>query len=129
MAQVKIFGLRASLAANRERWSALLHAALVGTLGLPADKTFQRFFPMDPEDFVHPADRTDAYTIVEISMFEGRSPETVKSLVKRIMADAQAVLALSANDIEITVFESPRHCWGIRGKTGDELALAYKVDV
>ncbi|HKP97257.1 MAG TPA: tautomerase family protein [Fibrobacteria bacterium] len=129
MAQVKIYGLRESLAATRAQWSGLIHAALVETLGLPEDKKFQRFIPLDPGDFIHPADRTDAYTIVEISLFEGRSPGAIKSLLKRIMADAQTALGLSAHDIEITVFESPRHCWGIRGKTGDELALAYKVDV
>ena len=45
------------------------------------------------------------------------------------MADPRTSLNLGANDIEITVFETPKHCWGIRGKTGDELALSYKVEV
>jgi hypothetical protein len=45
------------------------------------------------------------------------------------MAEAGAALGISANDVEITVFESPRHCWGIRGKTGDELPLTYRVEV
>jgi len=129
MAQVKVYGLRTALSANRDRWSALIHAALVDTLALPPEKKFQRFLPLEPEDFLYPADRSPDYTIIEISMFAGRSQEAVKALVKRIMADAQASLGLSAPDIEITVTETPRHCWGIRGKTGDELALAYKVDV
>lgn len=129
MAQVKVYGIREILEGTRAKWSALIHAALVETLQLPAEKRFQRFLPLDAEDFLFPPDRTIAYTIIEISMFEGRSREAVKSLVKKIMADAQAVLGISANDVEITVSESPRHCWGIRGKTGDELALSYKVEV
>jgi phenylpyruvate tautomerase PptA (4-oxalocrotonate tautomerase family) len=121
--------LRETLAGARSEWSRILHAALVETLGLPPEKKFQRFIGLEAADFLYPADRTNAYTIIEISMFEGRSPEAIKALLKRIMADAQATLNMGANDIEITVTETPKHCWGIRGKTGDELALTYKVDV
>lgn len=129
MAQVKVYGLRETLAGTRPEWSRLIHAALVETLGLPPEKKFQRFIGLDAADFVYPADRSKAYTIIEISMFAGRAPETIKALLKRIMGEAQASLNVGANDIEITVLESPKHCWGIRGRTGDELALSYKVDV
>jgi hypothetical protein len=129
MAQVKVYGLRDTLKAAREHWSRIIHNALVETLGLPPEKKFQRFFGLDAEDFLFPADRTYAYTIIEIAMFAGRSPDAVKALIKKIMADAQASLNIAANDIEITVTETPKHCWGIRGKTGDELALSYKVEV
>jgi hypothetical protein len=129
MAQVKIYGLREVLSPNRSRWSDLVQDALVATLGLPKEKRFQRFIPLDREDFIHPDDRSTAYTIIEISLFEGRSPEALKSLLNKLMADAQAVFGIHPNDLEITLYESPKRCWGIRGKTGDELALAYKVDV
>lgn len=129
MAQVKVYGLKENLAECREELSEIIHGSLVTVLGLPAGKKFQRFFPMDPGDFVFPSDRTSAYTIVEISMFEGRSTEKLKSLIQDIMKEAARRLHLHPNDLEITVFQSPKHCWGIRGKTGDELALGYKVDV
>jgi hypothetical protein len=129
MAQVKIYGQREILAPNRSRWSDLIQEALTAALGLPQEKRFQRFFPMDAGDFIHPADRSPAYTIIEISLFEGRSPEALKTLLRKLMADAQAAFGIHPNDLEITLFESPKRCWGIRGKTGDELALAYKVDV
>ena len=35
----------------------------------------------------------------------------------------------SPQDIEITIFETPRHNWGIRGLPGDELTLTYNVNV
>jgi phenylpyruvate tautomerase PptA (4-oxalocrotonate tautomerase family) len=31
-------------------------------------------------------------------------------------------------DVEITIHESPKENWGIRGKPGDELSLSYKVE-
>lgn len=128
MAQVKVYGRRDILAANRARWSDLIQEALVATLGLPREKRFQRFLPLEPGDFIHPADRSPAYTLIEISLFEGRSPESLKALLRKLMADAQAVFGLHPNDIEITLFETPRRCWGIRGRTGDELELGYKVE-
>lgn len=36
---------------------------------------------------------------------------------------------ISVNDVEITIFETPKENWGIRGLPGDELALNYKVEV
>lgn len=129
MAQVKVYGSRGILVPNRARWSDLIQDALTAALGLPKEKRFQRFFPLDAEDFVHPADRTPAYTIIEISLFEGRSPEALKALLRKLMADAQAAFGLNPNDLEITISESPKRCWGIRGKIGDELELSYKVEV
>ena len=32
-------------------------------------------------------------------------------------------------DVEVTIFETPRHNWGIRGAPGDELDLSYRVEV
>ena len=129
MAQVKIYGLKQSLAKNKATLSEIIHGILVKKLGLPAEKRFQRFIPMDSEDFVFPSDRTSAYTIVEISMFEGRSEEKVKSLILEILKQSENLLKLHPNDLEITVFQTPKYCWGIRGKTGDELELGYKVSV
>ena len=75
MAQVKIYGERAHLSRVRRALSDAVHGCLEDALQLPADKRFQRFIALDAADFVHPPDRTGAYTIVEISMFEGRSAE------------------------------------------------------
>ena len=33
------------------------------------------------------------------------------------------------NDIEITIFETPKANWGIRGLPGNELRLNYTVDI
>ncbi|HLP41383.1 MAG TPA: tautomerase family protein [Fibrobacteria bacterium] len=129
MAQVKIYGLKQSLERIRTDLSEIIHHGLVEELGLPRDKKFQRFLPLDPENFLFPSDRTAAYTIIEISMFEGRSEERIKGLLKRIMEESAKRLDLHPNDLEITVFQTPKYAWGIRGKTGDELALSYKVNV
>jgi phenylpyruvate tautomerase PptA (4-oxalocrotonate tautomerase family) len=98
-------------------------------LGLPENKKFQRYFPLDAEDFQYPPDRSAAYTIVEISMFEGRSMETKKDLIQQLYKQIHEKLLLPVHDLEITIFETPRAHWGIRGLPGDELELNYNVEV
>jgi phenylpyruvate tautomerase PptA (4-oxalocrotonate tautomerase family) len=97
-------------------------------LHYPADKRAHRFFPLAADDFYMPAGRTARYTIIELSMFEGRSVEAKKTLIRLLFARLQP-LGISPQDLEITIFETPRHNWGFRGLPGDEHALNYRVDV
>jgi hypothetical protein len=69
---------------------------------LPPDKRFHRFFPLEKADFTFPAGRSDDYTIIEISMFEGRSIEAKKHLMALLFERIGSQLQISMNDIEIT---------------------------
>ena len=129
MAQVKIYGRREHLDAVKRALSDVIHSCLVDALALPAEKRFQRFFGLAADDFVFPNDRTERYTIVEIGMFEGRSVEAKKRLVRLLFERIEARLGITPQDVEITISEAPRHNWGIRGGPGDELALTYRADV
>ncbi|MCR8644449.1 tautomerase family protein [Paenibacillus sp. N1-5-1-14] len=128
MAQVKIFGLTSAIKPIQSQLSERIHSCIVDAMALPADKKFHRFICMDKEDFIYPADRTEQYLIIEISMFEGRSIEAKKTLY-RLLFERLGTIGISKNDIEITIFETPKHNWGIRGLPADELQLNYKVDV
>lgn len=128
MAQIKVYGEREHLDGVRGRLSDILHATAGEILGLPADKRFHRFIGLEPEDFIRPPDRSGAYLVIEISMFEGRSVETKKELLRSLMRRISEGLDIAVQDIEITIFETPRANWGIRGQTGDELRLSYKVE-
>jgi phenylpyruvate tautomerase PptA (4-oxalocrotonate tautomerase family) len=129
MAQVKIYGNKAQLRPIQQRLSDVLHECLVECLKLPADKRFHRFIALEAGDFIYPPDRSAAYTIIEISIFEGRSVETKKALIYSIFERFEAELGINPQDVELTIFETPRQNWGIRGKAGDELTLNYSVEV
>jgi hypothetical protein len=73
MAQVKIFGLRRSLDEGRSTISQAIHASVMEAFEYPPEKKFHRFIALDEPDFIYPSDRSDRYTIIEISIFEGRS--------------------------------------------------------
>ncbi len=129
MAQIKIYGIAEHLEPARSRLSAVIHSCVVEALQFPPNKRAHRFFPMSEEDFYFPASATPRYTIIEISMFEGRSIETRKQLVRllfeRICREADRL----PNEVEVTITETPRHNWGFRGLPGDETTLNYSVEV
>ncbi|HXU94793.1 MAG TPA: tautomerase family protein [Gallionella sp.] len=129
MAQVKIYGLNSSLTKNISSLSSAIHSAVVEALAFPPDKKFHRFIGLEKSEFIFPEDRSDYYTIIEISLFEGRSVESKKSLIRLIFTNIERDVGISPQDVEITITETPKHNWGIRGLCGDELALGYKVNL
>jgi phenylpyruvate tautomerase PptA (4-oxalocrotonate tautomerase family) len=129
MAQVKIYGTKEHLDVVKASLSDIIHSCVVEALHYPVEKRAHRFFGLERDDFYYPAGRTDKYTIIEISMFEGRSVEAKKQLIRLLFERISAQLAISTQDIEITIFETPKHNWGIRGLPGDEIGLNYKVEV
>ena len=105
MAQVKIYGLRSHLEASRASISTAIHTAIVEALHYPKEKKFHRFIPLEQENFIFPDDRSNRYTIIEISIFEGRSVETGKQLIRLIFKNLEEQAGISAWDVEITIFE------------------------
>ena len=62
-------------------------------------------------------------------MFEGRSIEAKKKLIRLLYQKVSQSTDITPQDLEITIVETPRSNWGIRGVTGDELDIDYKVDI
>ncbi len=62
-------------------------------------------------------------------MFEGLTVETKKQLIRLLFARTHEALGLAPNELEITIMETPRHNWGIRGAPADEIGLSYKVEI
>ncbi|HEY9625604.1 MAG TPA: tautomerase family protein [Crinalium sp.] len=128
MVQTKVYGLRERLDPIKSKLSDVIHSCVMDALQYPVDKRAHRFFPLDPSDFFYPAGRTDRYTIIEFSMIEGRSVEAKKQLI-RLLFERVQLLEISTQDLEITIFETPKHNWGFRGLPGDEHQLDYKIEV
>jgi hypothetical protein len=129
MPQVKIYGHAAPLRAMQRELSDVIHGCAVDALAFPREKRFHRFIPLAQGDFIHPEDRSERYTVIEILLFEGRSVEAKKRFIRLLYERAREQLQLSPMDLELTLIETPRHDWGIRGLPGDELELSYRVDV
>ncbi len=129
MAQIRICGRHEHLNAHCDGISNAIHQSAMGALGLPEEKRFHRFIGLDAADFIHPGDRGRQYTIIEVSMFEGRSVDAKKALIRLLFERLETDCGIAPQDVEITIFETPRHNWGIRGLPADELTLDYQVKV
>jgi len=129
MSQVKIYGLREHLDPIKQRLSDAIHSCVVDALQYPPDKRIHRFFSLERSDFIYPADRSERYTIIEFSMFEGRTIEAKKRLIRLLFERLNRECGITPQDLEMTIFETPKHNWGFRGLPGDEHVLNYKIRV
>lgn len=126
---ILIYGIKEQLNPIKAQLSDIIHGCMQSALGIPADKRAHRFIPLDKENFYYPDGRSDAYTVIEINMIEGREKDTIKLLIKTLFKEIEAQIGIKAIDVEITIKEQPAYCWGFRGVTGDEAKLNYKVNV
>lgn len=125
---ILVFGIREKLDPIKAQMSDIIHDCMNKALGLPEDKRAHRFFPLDRENFFYPGGRTDAYTVIEINMMQGRSKGVQKELIKLLFKEIEEKLHITPVDIEITINEQAPHMWGFRGQTGDEVKLDYPLD-
>jgi len=107
----------------------VIHSCVMDALGMPKDKRAHRFIALAKEDFLMPGGRTEAYTIIEISMIEGRTSETKKRLIRLLFDRIQEQVGITHMDLEICIYESPACNWGFRGMHGDEIELNYEINV
>ncbi|KAM3115007.1 tautomerase family protein [Phormidesmis sp. 146-33] len=129
MAQIKIYGSSDFLSQNRTLISDAIHSCVVEALAFSVEKRAHRFILLKPEDFIYFSTRTHQHIVIEISLFEGRTVETKKKLIHLLFDRLSSQVKIDPIDVEITLTETPKHNWGIRGKTGDELALNYTVEL
>jgi hypothetical protein len=126
---IRVYGIAERLNPIKARMSDVIHGVVQQVLGLPEDKRSHRFFPMDATDLYRPGGRSEAYTMIEILLLEGRTVETKKALIHGLFRAFETELGIAPVDLELTLLEQPAHCWGFRGMTGDEARLNYRVDV
>ncbi|MEM6848397.1 MAG: tautomerase family protein [Pseudomonadota bacterium] len=130
MPQVKVFGLRDVLKPIQTELSDAINECISIGLKFPSERRLQRFFLMDRDDFIYPAhERTERYTIVEITTFEGRSEDTKRGLVRLFYEKVPPVIGCERVDLDVIIYEIPRHAWGLMGEVGDEMSLSYKVEI
>ena len=127
---IVIYGIKENLNPVKTHLSDVIHQSMQEILGMPEDKRAHRFIPLEKSDFYYPRGRSDNYTVIEINMMEGRKIETKKALIKSLFSKIESELNILPIDVEITIKAQPKHCWGFRGITGDEVnELKYSVNV
>lgn len=106
-----------------------VHSALREALHLPEWDRTLRLIEHRPSHFACPPGKGPRYTLVEVTMFAGRSIDAKRSLYEAIVRNLGA-LGVPADDIKITLIEVPQDNWGVRGgQPASEISLGFKIDV
>lgn len=106
-------------------------AALSEALKAPAADPSVRLLDYPPARFSipHPDRHSDLFTLVEVTMFAGRSMDTKRRLYQAIV-DGLMALGVPRNDILIVLHEPPMHSWGVNGGVpASEVDVGFNVDI
>ncbi len=88
-----------------------------------------RYIEHRPEHFHVPPGKTENYTLIEITLFAGRSLEAKHNLYREIVKRLGAI-GIAPEDVFIVLHEEPLDNWGIRGGVpASEVDLGFKVNV
>jgi len=88
-----------------------------------------RYIEHKPEHFAVPPGKTENYTLVEITLFPGRSLDA-KRILYRSIVRRFGELGISPTDIFIVLNEPPLDNWGIRGGVpASEVDIGFKLNV
>lgn len=106
-----------------------IHAALVEALHVPDQDRTQRLYELPVDCFEIPPDKTGSFTLIEITMFPGRSAEAKRRLYEAIVRNLGR-LDISPNDVLVVLHEPRMENWGIRGGVpASEVDLGFEVSV
>jgi phenylpyruvate tautomerase PptA (4-oxalocrotonate tautomerase family) len=88
-----------------------------------------RYIEHKPEHFAVPPEKTENYTLVEITLFPGRSLDA-KRILYRSIVRRFGELGIAPTDIFIVLNEPPLDNWGIRGGVpASEVDIGFKLTV
>ena len=106
-----------------------VHSAMREALAIPENDRQIRYVEYRAEDFEVPPGKTENYTLVEITMFAGRSLSAKKALYQALVRKL-GTLGIAGMDLLIVLVEVPLENWGIRGGVpASEVDLGFKVEV
>jgi hypothetical protein len=124
-----LIATRAGWITEPEAIIAAIHKALREALKIPeADRTL-RLIEHPASHFAVPPGRGQKFTLIEVTMFSGRSMSAKRALYQAMVRNL-AAFGVPLLDIKITLIETPPENWGLRGGTpASEIDLGFKIDV
>lgn len=106
-----------------------VHSSMRKVLKIPENDRDIRFHVYHPMDYQVSPEKTENYTLVEITLFAGRSLQAKKQLYQGIVANL-GKLGILPSDVFIVLHEVPLDNWGIRGGIpASEVDLGFDIKV
>ena len=116
MPLVKINLIKGKTAEYKKTVFDCVHHGLIEALGISDWDRFQRIIEFDPSDFEAPAEKSDNFMIIELTIFPGRTKEQKKAAIEIITSKLVTALSIAPEDVFIIINEPPLENWGMAGK-------------
>lgn len=107
---------------------AAVQDAIVEGIRIPAGDRDIRLLEYPAHSFAAPHGKGLRYTVVELSMFTGRSLDAKRRLYAAV-ATAFERFGLPASDLKVIVHDVPRENWGLGGKAATDIEIGFTVEV
>ena len=120
MPLVKVEMLKGKSSEYKKTVLDCIHQGLVDSLGIEDWDRFQRITEYDTEEFEFPDFKTDAFMIIELTLFPGRTKEQKGDAIKTITSLLADSLGIAASDVFIVINEPPLENWGMGGVQKNE---------
>ena len=92
-----------------------VHVALENAIQIENWDRFQRLYEIEDDLFERSESKTDKFTMIEITMFLGRTKEQKSKLYKEIVKELNQKLGIEPTDIFIVINEPANENWGLAG--------------
>jgi phenylpyruvate tautomerase PptA (4-oxalocrotonate tautomerase family) len=115
--------------AEKSRLLDAIHAAAVEALEIPDEDRTQILTEHPADAFEFPPGRGERFTLVEVTMFAGRSLDAKRRLYRAVVRHLGR-LGIPPSDVLIVLNEVPLENWGIRGGTpASDVDLGFEVGI
>ena len=125
---VRIEVTRARSPAEIEAVIEAVYQAQLEAFRLPPEDRQIRYVEHPRHCFPIPPGKSENYTIVEFSIFPGRSLEAKRRLYDGL-ARRLGALGIAPQDLIVVLHEPPLHDWGLRGRPASEVDIGFDLDV
>ena len=116
MPLVRVDIIKGKSASYKKEMLSCIHDALVEALGIEDWDRFQRIVEIDREFFETAPGKSDCFTIIELTLFPGRTKEQKRAVIEGITEKLHGVLAIPKEAVFIIINEPPFDNWGLGGK-------------
>lgn len=93
-----------------------VHTALVKAIQIEDWDRFQRLYEIEDELFERSETKTDKFTMIELTMFPGRTKEQKAKVYEEITRELEARLGIQPTDVFIVINEPSNENWGLAGR-------------
>ena len=131
MALARIELLEGRTSGEKKALVEAVRAALSEALRAPHDDPTVRLAEYPSEQFLlpYPDRHSDRYTLIEVTMFAGRSLDTKRRLYGAIV-HRLARLGIPSKDVLIVLHEPPMQNWAVNGGIpASEVDVGFKVEI